>query len=191
MNKRLLLIPFVLAVGGAGAYWWWSRGNDTPSPLVLFGNVDLRQVALPFNNSERIAEVLVEEGDHVQRGQVLARLDVSRLKPQVDQAEAQAAAQRAVVERLRNGSRPEEIAQARANLESAKADAFNLRRQFERKKALVVTLAAAQQDVDIAKAAADVADAKVLVNEKALDLSMLGPRRRRRSIFWWRLGSAC
>jgi HlyD family secretion protein len=145
--------------------------------LVLFGNVDLRQVALPFNNSERIAEVLVEEGDHVQRGQVLARLDVSRLKPQVDQAEAQAAAQRAVVERLRNGSRPEEIAQARANLESAKADAFNLRRQYERKKALVVTLAAAQQDVDIAKAAADVADAKVLVNEKALDLSMLGPRQ--------------
>ena len=107
MDKRLLLIPFVLAVGGAGAYWWWSRGNDTPATLVLFGNVDLRQVALPFNNSERIAVVLVEEGDHVQRGQVLARLDVSRLKPQVDQAEAQAAAQRAVVERLRNGSRPE------------------------------------------------------------------------------------
>jgi multidrug resistance efflux pump len=163
MDRRLFVIPLVLAVAaaGGGAYWWWSGGSDVPAALVLFGNVDLRQVALPFNNSERIAEVLVEEGDHVRRGQVLARLDVSRLKPQVDQAEAQVAAQRAVVERLRNGSRPEEIAQARANIESAKANAFNLRRQYERKKALVVTLAAAQQDVDIAKVLAEGRPAEV------------------------------
>jgi HlyD family secretion protein len=178
MKRSLLIVPIVaLAVAAGGASWWrYGRGGDTPSPLVLYGNIDLRQVALPFNNSERIAEILVQEGDHVQRGQVLARLETSRLKPQVDQAQAQVAAQRAAVERLRNGSRPEEIAQARANLESAKADAFNLQRQYERKRSLVLTNAAAQQDVDIAKAAADVADAKVEVNRNALDLAVAGPR---------------
>jgi len=41
---------------------------------VLYGNVDIRQVQLAFNNSERISVVLVQKGDHVQRGQVLARL---------------------------------------------------------------------------------------------------------------------
>jgi HlyD family secretion protein len=179
MNRTLLVIPLVLAAAAAagGGYWWWGRGSEAAASLVLYGNVDLRQVALPFNNSERIAEILVQEGDHVQHGQVLARLDVSRLKPQVDQAEAQVAAQRAAVERLRNGSRPEEIAQARANLDSAKADALNARRQYDRKKVLAVTAAAAQQDVDAAKAAADVADAKVEVNQKTLDLAVLGPRQ--------------
>jgi HlyD family secretion protein len=177
MKRSLLVVPIVALAVAAGAFWWWyGRSGDAPSRLVLYGNIDLRQVALPFNNSERIAEILVQEGDYVQHGQILARLETSRLKPQVDQAEAQVAAQRAAVERLRNGSRPEEIAQARANLESAKADAFNLQRQYERKKSLVLTNAAAQQDVDIAKAAADVADAKVEVNRNALGLAVAGPR---------------
>ena len=137
---------------------------------------------LPFNNSERIAEVLVQEGDRVRQGQVLARLDTRRLEPQVAQAEAQVAAQRQVVERLRhgsrpeeiaqaaaqvaaqrqvverlrNGSRPEEIAQARANVESAQADAANARRQYERLKRPPRSCrggAVSQQDVDNAKAA--------------------------------------
>ena len=178
MKRSLLLVPIVALVAVAGgAYWWLSRTGETPSSLVLYGNIDLRQVALPFNNSERIAEILVQEGDHVEHGQVVARLETSRLKPQVDQAEAQVAAQRAALERLRNGSRPEEVAQARATLESAKADAFNLQRQYERKKSLAVTNAAAQQDVDIAKAAADVANARVEVNRNALELAVLGPRQ--------------
>jgi HlyD family secretion protein len=176
MNKSLIVVPLILAAGAGGGFYWWNRGQAAPAELVLFGNVDLRQVALPFNNNERIADVLVQEGDHIRRGQVLARSDVSRLKPQVDQAEAQVAAQRAAVDRLRNGSRPEEIEQARANVASAKADALNLRRQFERKTMLSTTQAAAQQDVEIAKAAADVAEAKVKVSEKALELVILGPR---------------
>ena len=55
--------------------------------LELHGNVDLRQVNLPFNNNERIAAELVQEGDRVHKGQVLARLDTSRLEPQVAQNE--------------------------------------------------------------------------------------------------------
>ena len=176
MNKALVIVPLILAAGAGGGFFWWKRDAQPPTDLVLYGNVDLRQVALPFNNNERIAEVLVQEGDHVRRGQVLARLDVSRLKPQVDQAEALVAAQRAVVDRLHNGSRPEEIDQARANLESAQADALNQRHQYERKKTLNVTQAAAQQDVEIAKAAADMAEAKVRGNQKALELAVHGPR---------------
>jgi HlyD family secretion protein len=95
----------------------------------------------------------------------------------VAQQAAQVAAQRAVVDRLHHGSRPEEIAQAKANLESAKADALNARRQFERKKGLLSKNAASQQDADAAEAAAGVADARVEVNQKALDLAIAGPRQ--------------
>src|SRR6185295_7947943 len=161
-------------------FWWMNHKTNQTSALVLHGNIDLRQTQLAFNNSERIATVLVQEGDRVQKGQVVARLDTSRLEPQVAQAEAQSAAQRQVVARLRNGSRPEEIAQARANVESAKADAANARRQYERIKAALegsAGRAVSQQDVDTAKAAWDVAEAKLVVNQKALALAVAGPRQ--------------
>src|SRR5262245_17637987 len=112
--RRMVIVGLLIAVGSsAGAWWWFTRADRTPRPLALYGNVDLRQVQLAFNNSERISAVLAQEGDHVRRGQVLARLDRSRLEPQVAQAEAQVASQRKVVERLHHGNRPEEIAQAR------------------------------------------------------------------------------
>jgi hypothetical protein len=51
-------------------------------------------------------------------------------------------------------------------------------KQFDqRKKALLATRAASQQDVDTAKAAAEMADARVVANQKALDLAVLGPRK--------------
>src|SRR4029077_9835190 len=98
--------------------WWLNRRESVPGELLAYGNVDLRQVQLAFNNSERIADVKVQEGDRVHKGDVLARLDTSRLEPMVAQAEAQLAAQYEVYKRLQSGSRPEEKAQARANLSS-------------------------------------------------------------------------
>jgi HlyD family secretion protein len=178
MRRRLMIVGLLLVLAAsAGGVWWFTHREGGSQDLALYGNVDLRQVALAFNGNERIASVDVQEGAHVHKGEVLAKLDTNRLEPQVAQAAAQAAAQRAAVDRLHNGSRPEEIAQARANLESAKADAVNARRQYERKKALVASSAASQQDVDAAKAAAEVAEAKVQVNQKALDLAVLGPRQ--------------
>jgi HlyD family secretion protein len=206
MNMRRSFI--IAAAAGVlalviGFVWWRAHRASGAGALVLHGNVDLRQVELAFNNSERIASVLVEEGDRVKKGQVLARLDTSRLEPQVAQAEAQAAAQRDVVERLHHGnrpdeiaqsraqvaaqqhvvdklhhgSRPEEIAQAKANVDSAQADLVNARRQYERYKVLTPKGAATQQDLDNAKAALDVAEAKLAVNQKAWELAELGPRQ--------------
>ncbi|WP_415914718.1 efflux RND transporter periplasmic adaptor subunit [Rhodopseudomonas palustris] len=160
------------------AFALWRPGSGaSPSELVLFGNVDLRSIELAFNGNERITAMLVEEGNRVRKGDVVARLDTSRLEPRVAQAEAQSDAQRAIVERLRNGSRPEEIAQARANLDQAKADADNAQRQYERKKSLLSKAAVSEQDFDNAKATVDIAVARVRLNERALDLIVAGPRR--------------
>jgi HlyD family secretion protein len=176
-RRAMIAVLLVAAAAGGGAWWWFIHRAGPATELTLYGNIDLRQVALAFNNNERIATVLMQEGDYVRKGDLLARLDSSRLEPQVAQAEAQVAAQRASVARLHNGSRPEEVAQARATLASAKADAENARKQLQRKNALVPTGAAPQQDADAAKAAAGVADARVEVNQKALDLAVLGPRQ--------------
>jgi HlyD family secretion protein len=181
MRRTILIIAvIVIAAVAAGLGWWLNRRNSGPRELALYGNIDLRQVQLSFNNSERIIAVLAQEGDRVRQGQVVARLDTSRLEPQVAEAEGQVAAQRQVVQRLRSGSRPEEIAQARANVESAKADAGNARQQYERIKSaaeISAGRAVRQQDVDSAKAALQVAEAKLAVNQRALELAVIGPRK--------------
>ncbi|MDR0378568.1 MAG: efflux RND transporter periplasmic adaptor subunit [Candidatus Accumulibacter sp.] len=170
-----ILALLVLAVVGGGA-WWYAYRPASDNALILYGNVDFRQASVPFNGNERIAEVLVEEGERVKKGQVLARLDTSRILPQLAQAEAEMESQKAAVERLLNGTRKEEIAQSQANLESAKADAVNATAQYERLKVLGTIGADSQQNIDQAKAAANVAAAKVAVARNALSLAVIGPR---------------
>jgi membrane fusion protein PltH len=179
-NKKILIAGLVIAaVIGVAGYEFWTSSAKSAGRLVLYGNVDLRQVDLAFNNSERIAQVLVQEGDRVTRGQVLARLDTSRLKPQVATAEAVVAAQRAVVDKLHHGSRPQEIAQAQANVAAAKADQVNAEQQSQRLAALAklnAGRAVSEQDVENATAALDAAQAHLAVAAKALELAVLGPR---------------
>ncbi len=164
-----------------GALLWWSFfQRHHPAELVLYGNVDLREVELPFNGTERVAAVIAQEGDRVTRGQLLARLDTDRLLPQVAKAEADLAAQQQAVNRLHNGSRPEEIAQARANVDAAAADAQNARAQYLRLTTLSDSSsgrAVSRQDMDAAKAALDTAEARLAVNQKALALELAGPRK--------------
>jgi HlyD family secretion protein len=180
MRRAFLSTVAVLVIGAIAAIWWYGARDDSPRELVIYGNLDLRQVQLSFNNSERIAAVLVQEGERVRQGQLIARLDTSRLEPQVAEADAQAAAQREVLARLRAGSRPEEIAQGRANVAGARADLANARQQYERIKSAAETSggrAVRQQDVDNAKAALEVAEAKLAVNERTLELLIIGPRK--------------
>jgi HlyD family secretion protein len=178
-NARIAILIVSIVVIGA-AIWWWRGRHQSPTELRLYGNVDLRQVELPFNDSERVAAVYVQEGDRVSAGQVLARLDTSRLAPQVAKAEADLAVQAQAVERLHHGNRPEEIAQAEANVAAAAADADNARAQFERLHVLSASSsgrAVSRQEMDSAKAALDMAQARLAVNRKALTLEQVGPRK--------------
>ena len=176
-----LVVLAVLAILAAAlvAKWIWGPAKKDANARVLFGNVDLRQVELAFNDSERIAEVLVEEEDRVARGQVLARLDPRRLESQEDAAVAAVDAQQAVVQRLHHGSRPEEVGQARANVALAGAELVNAEAEWRRLTALAgltTGRAVSQEDLDNARAARDTAAARLDVAQKGLDLSVLGPR---------------
>ncbi|HVS77787.1 MAG TPA: efflux RND transporter periplasmic adaptor subunit [Steroidobacteraceae bacterium] len=179
MKKKIILLAIV-ALAAAGIAWWLTDRHAASNEIVLYGNVDLREVNLAFNDSQRIVRVLVQEGNRVRKGQVLALLDTSRLTPQLDQAKAQADAQAAVVQRLRNGSRPQEVAQARANLALAQADARQARENYLRVRQVFQSSsgrAVSRQDLDNAKAQWDVAQARVAVNRKALELAVIGPRK--------------
>ncbi|MFL6575616.1 MAG: efflux RND transporter periplasmic adaptor subunit, partial [Povalibacter sp.] len=179
MNKKILAIAAALAVVALLLIWFMRR--DTHSDvIVLHGNVDLRQVDLPFNDNERIAEVLVDEGTHVHAGQVLARLETGRLVPRVQQAQAKVAAQSEMLNKLRNGARPEEIAQARAALAAAEAESTNARSQIDRLKSISDASngrAVSAQDLEAATAQARSSEAQLKNSREALQLILAGARK--------------
>ena len=181
MRRTPLIVAAVIVVAIAGgAAWWLTQPHKPATEIVLFGNVDLRQVELAFNASQRVDAVLVSEGDRVTRGEVLARIDTGRLAPQAAQAVAQAAAQQQAVDKLHNGARPEEIGQAKANVAAALADANDARDKYDRLAALSQSSsgrALSRQDLDDAKSAAESTSAKLAVSQQALRLELVGPRR--------------
>jgi HlyD family secretion protein len=178
-KKRLILLLILLAAAAGGGYWWWRthQGPATPSALTLYGNVDIREVDLAFVTSERVQDVLVEEGDRVKPGQVVARLDAEKLKAAVAAAAAQVSAQQQVVARLEAGSRPEEIRQAKAQAEAAEAKARSAEITYQRQLKLGKQKLAAPEDVDQAQAAAEAAKGEAQAAEEAYALAMAGPRQ--------------
>ncbi len=182
MKRRLIILPIVLiaAAGGGFAWWWYGDHTASESAVVLYGNVELRQVELAFNDSGRIAEITAEEGEAVVKGEVVARLDASRLVPQLAQVRAQVAAQTAVVEKLKAGSRPEEIAQAQANVTAAKAEADNADANFQRLSTLAesgTSSVVTASQLDAARAAKLAAGARLDASHAALALAMAGARK--------------
>ncbi len=181
MKRKILTLLAAAGIAAGGVSAWRHFHPEGPATeMVLYGNVDLRELALAFNNSERIVEVLAQEGDRVKKGQILARLDTSRLLPQVNKAEAELEAQKQVVERLHHGSRPEEISQARANVDSAQADAAYSEYQFQRLDSLSkdsAGRAVSRQDFDNARFALSSSKAKLKVTQEALQLALIGPRQ--------------
>ncbi len=175
--KRAWLLIAVLA--GTGAAVWWLAGRDAGGRegLTLYGNVDIREVRLAFNGNEHVAEVLVEEGDRVRAGQLLARLHTARLEARVQEAQARLEAQRQVVARLKAGSRPEEIARARAQLEAAQARARAAADTARRLQRLAERKLASPEDAENARYLAEAAEAQVRAEREHLALLLAGPRQ--------------
>jgi HlyD family secretion protein len=178
-NRKVMRLVVVLLLAAIGAGGWWyagTRESADETRLLLYGNVDIRETDLAFNNSEHIDRILVQEGDRVRKGQLLATLHRERMQAEVTAAEARVAAQRAALARLETGSRPEEIAQARANVAAARAKLVDAQVTSERTQNLYQEQAASKQALDDAQAKLVSARADLKVAEQALALAVEGPR---------------
>ncbi len=178
--KKPIVVLVVLVLAGAiGAGVWGYRRDHAgeSTAIVLHGNVEIRQVELAFNAAGRIEQVLATEGERVNKGQLLATLDIERLRRAAAEAQAQVAAQQQVVARLEAGSRPEEIRKARADAQAARVDVANAQAHYKRQKELVAQRFVAQQQADDAEFALQAARARLRAAEQMQRLAELGPRK--------------
>jgi len=166
---RYLLLALPLA---GGVYLWsGSRTKDAaaqtalvtrPAVLVAPGRVEpVRDpVKLAFEAQGRIAEILVDEGDAVKQGQVLARLDDRLARARAAAVQAQLAQVKARLLHARRGPRREDVDAARADAQAAAAAAAHRGAEQARSAQLGKAGAVADAIVDADDAAARVAKAQ-------------------------------
>ena len=176
---RLVVILVVLAAMAAGGRYYYLRRNHQAEDdlLHLYGNVDMRQVQLNFQASGRILAIHVREGDRVHKGQLLAEIDPVRYRIRLEQLKSELAALTQELQRLEAGTRPEEIARARARVAASEARLRDATLTYNRLARLVKVHVGSQQEVDNARAAMEVALHSLEADKKALDLALAGPRR--------------
>jgi multidrug resistance efflux pump len=192
----------VIALGGAALGWYWTFGRHQGS-LQLPGTVEVQEVRLGSKVGGRVAEVLIREGDLVQPGQLLVRFEAPELEAQREQwaarvqsmvaaldkarngarteekeaARAAAAAAQARYERLKAGSRAEEIRQAQADLDREEATLTVAKQEFNRADRLLSRGAGTATDYDNTKAEYGRAVARAAAARAHLDLLVAGSRK--------------
>jgi multidrug resistance efflux pump len=191
-----------LAVVAAAATWKYLSGRSSEDDLVLSGTVEADEIHVGSRIGGRIAEVLVKEGQQVKQNEPLIRfesydLDAKRADAQalvaraeanleralngsrpeeIAAARAQAQAARAALEEARHGPRQQEIDTARAELNAAEADFEVARLSFQRIEQLNQNGVVSRQDYDNARAAFDRARARREAARQRLDLLLAGTR---------------
>ena len=174
----MILLLIVLLSAAAAVLWWrFTLTHEKSDMITLYGQIDLRDVQLAFSEQEYVTSILVEEGAQIKKGQLLASLKKNKLEAQLAQAQAQVQAQREVVLRNTNGSRPQEIEQAAAQLKAAQTRMANAQILVNRLSETVVTGASTEQEYDDAIASLKVAKADVEVQREAYDLAKEGFRK--------------
>ncbi|MHB8422543.1 MAG: efflux RND transporter periplasmic adaptor subunit [Leptospirales bacterium] len=83
--KPLLVAFLIVVLAGTGAGFWFSRHrSESPkNTLVLYGNIDLREVHLAFHDTGRILKLLKVEGSPVKTGDLMAIMDPVRYQDMV------------------------------------------------------------------------------------------------------------
>ena len=121
----------------------------------VHGTLERDRLELVAESHERIVEVAVHEGDHVQAGALLLRQEAGTMQPRLDQARASVdEAERGLAE-LVKGPREREIEEARAALAGAESTLETARREFERVRSLVERKLLSDSSLDEARARRD------------------------------------
>ncbi|WP_339501864.1 efflux RND transporter periplasmic adaptor subunit [Pseudomonas silesiensis] len=143
-----LLGALLLAAGGFG--YWKSTLNRLPEGLYVGnGRLEATEVQIASKTPGRLAEVLVDEGDKVTKGQLLARMDTRTLEAQRRQAEAE-------VIRAR-----ENLSAAQANLQLRKSEQLLAHQELKRSQELFKRGFASGQIIDQQQSRFDTGNAAV------------------------------
>jgi HlyD family secretion protein len=177
MNKKLLFLLIIAAVGIAVFLVSRLGNKEEEGVLTLSGNIEVTEMEAGFPFAGRIREMLKEEGEQVKKGERIASLDTSQIESEAEHARALLQENFAKVDELKAGSRPQELEQARSQLDHARAEFSKAQKDHERAEKLYSNGAISAQKMDEAKKALEISASLKRKAEESLSLVMEGPRK--------------
>ena len=175
MKKSTIAIAVIVVLGLS--YWGYTsyvvpNTAPTPTPILEAEEFDrvvsatgevvpARWAQLSFKIGGRLDELAVQEGDRVEVGYVLARLETGDLERQVEQAQAALAVSQANLAQVKAGARPEEIAAAQEALAAAQAGVSTAKANLASAQAELARLEAGAKPEELTAAKAAMSKAAV------------------------------
>lgn len=154
-----------------------SSGNEDIILTATGYIIAAHKIEVASKVNGRVASISVDKGDKVKAGQVLVRLEDDEYRAQLAQQKGQLQNLEAKLTEIQNGSRPEEIEKARADVAEANADLNNARVSLKRTQELVKQGVFSPQSLDDAEAKFKSSESRVASLQRTLDLAVLGPRK--------------
>lgn len=145
--RRFFVFLLLLVLIGTGGYFGYLEYDKEKKrdAIVLYGNVDIRQVDTSFRVAGRVTQLYFEEGDLVEPGMLLAELDK---QPYLDL-----------------------VAEAAASVESVKASLENAKKIYQRRVELIEDGSISQEDLDTAAANVEIQIANVKQAKASLEVA--------------------
>lgn len=176
--KRIFLTILMIAGIGGLLYYFMTReikgGNDS---IKISGNIETTEVNVGFKISGRIISLSIQEGDWIEKGKVIAKLDDEDLRQRFELARATLKSAHARLDKLMAGSRPEELRQAEAGLHQAQFDLENKQATYGRMKALFERSVIPKEILDNAETGYKIANAVLQKAAENYQLVKEGPRK--------------
>ncbi len=176
--KRFVPVLLILAAVAGSLYYFVFRNKaGDESVISISGNIEATEVNVGFKISGRVISLSAEEGDWIEKGKVIARIDDDDLRHRLDLARASLRAAQARLNKLEAGSRPEELREAEAALHQTEYDLANKQNHYERMNALYMRGVIPKETLDNSEAAFKIAKASQARAVENYALVKEGPRR--------------
>ena len=177
MKRFVIPILIAAAIGGVLYYFLTRDKKEEDNFIKVSGNIEATEADVGFKIPGRIVSRFFQEGDLVEKGKILAKLDDEDLRQRLDLARATLMSAQARLSKLLAGSRPEELKVAEANLHQAQFDLGNKEIQYERVKTLYEKQVISKETFDNAETSFKVAKAALQIATENYQLVKEGPRK--------------
>jgi HlyD family secretion protein len=163
---RQVVLGVIMLAGLAGGWLWWQDQQPQSTVGIVSGNgrIEAEQVDIASKYAGRVQEILVHEGDMVQPGQVLAKMDTAELDAEIDEARARLAEAKAAVKQAEA-----EIVQRQSEHTLAQQELTRAIPLVRRGSLSKRTLDQRQSQRDAAAAAVNAAKANLITQNRAVD----------------------
>ncbi len=192
MKRPVPVLILLAAVIGAAIYFYprLSRKSEPDNQLTLSGNIEAHESLVSFKVPGRIVDLPVEEGQWVEAGALLARLDDADYKQKLRIDEANVGVRESNLALTLAGTRLQEVKASQQNMLDAQADLRQKKLDYDRAQRLFSKDEVSAQDRDLAETAAKRAEAAFEATQQRYNEAVEGSRKEDIAIARANLGAA-